>query len=205
MSEEGKEAPAVGLGFDPVLARKYRTERLARPSQWSPGVRVQSAGEYDRYTDQLARELLATCTPEHMAVIAAQHMIYADELKCVLEENKADLGKSFEDTFEFLIQASAKAAMIAIEAKRKHSAEKRAAGVRKNKGGVIAHARDIATKEWAKDSEQKIKTGEMAQIVFDALQKTEHCKLANNVGIVRRWIASCAPSYAKKAGPNRKY
>lgn len=89
MSDEGKEVPAPCLGFHPAQARKYRVERLARPSQWSPGVRVTSAKEYDRFTDQLARELLATCTPEHIAVIAAQHMMYADELKCLLSEERA--------------------------------------------------------------------------------------------------------------------
>ncbi|MDX2355000.1 MAG: hypothetical protein ACKVLM_04750 [Pseudomonadales bacterium] len=201
MSDDGKEAPAPGLGFNTLQAKKYRMERLARPSHWSPGVRVKSAEEYDRYADHLARELLATCTPEHMAVIAAQHMIYSDELKCLLEEDKADLDKVFKSFFEITVQTSTMTAMTAVEAYRKHSAEKRAAGVRARKEDVMALAREIAAEKWRKDIGKKIKIGKMAETVFSDLKKTKYCKLVSSVGAVRRWIKPEAPDFASQPGP----
>ena len=206
MRKEGKEAP--GLGLDPVLAKKYRAERLARPSHWNPGVRVQSAEEYDRYTDQLARELLAATTPNQLAVIAAQHMIYADELKCVLEENKAEQVAFIEDAEKAItdgtIEIATKVSMTVLKAYRTHTSNKRANAVAKRKKDVKALARNIATEKWRKDLEQKIKTGEMAKFVFDALKETKYSKLAGSVDAVRRWIKPCAPDYASKPGPSKK-
>ncbi len=209
MSDEGKEAPAVGLGFDPVLAKKYRADRLARPSHWSPGVRVQSAEEYERYTEQLVQELLVGSTPDRLAIIAAQHMMYADELKCVLEEERekhTQLTKNIKkSTKEAVIKISTEVAMTTLEAYRENASKKRADAVAKKKEGVKALARQIATELWKEDSEQKIQTGRMAAIVFDALKQTEHSKLVISVGAVREWITPCAPPHASKPGPGKKY
>jgi len=203
MAVDENEEQALGIGFDPALARQYRKERLARPKQWSPGVRIQSSEEYNHYTNQLARQLLKTLTLEQMAVITAQHMIFADELKFVLEENEADMGTAYQAIFAAVIQAAREAVLIGTKAKDRQSVEKRAAGVRKNKAGVKAYARELASKKWDKDSQQKIKIGKMAQTVYDELRKSSYSKLVVSVGAVRIWIAPCAPTYAKKPGPQK--
>ena len=86
MSEEDKVSTARGFRL-----RSIKEMKAQRPGNWSPGVRVISENEYKRFTEQLARELLTTYSPEHLAVIAAQHVMYSNELKCVLEEKKAEL------------------------------------------------------------------------------------------------------------------
>jgi hypothetical protein len=204
MSETGKEPSAQGLGIGFIVKKKAQTEQLSRPSQWSPGVRALSAEEYERFTDQLARELLATCTPERIALIAAQHMIYADELRCVLEENQIDPIKIVDLVSEIATNLATEVSMTVIEARRKHISNKRADAVSAGKKDVKARAISIAKEKWREDTHQKIKTGEMAKIVFDALKNTEHSKLATSVGAVRQWIKPCAPYYATKAGPNKK-
>lgn len=50
-------------------------------SGWEAGQEITSEEEYLRATHWLANQLLKECTPEHLAVIAAQHMIYVDSLK----------------------------------------------------------------------------------------------------------------------------
>lgn len=201
MSDDEKEPSAPRLGLRSfILAKKSPPEQSARPSQWSPGVRAVSAEEYDRFTDQLARELLATCSPEHIAVIAAQNMIYADELKCVIEENKTDSAK----VVEFATDLATKAAMTALGARRKHLAEKRANAVRDGKKDVMALARSIAMENWREDTHQKTKIGKMAEIVYGILKKSEHCKSVSSPDAVKRWIRSVAPAYAKMPGAQRE-
>lgn len=48
---------------------------------WEPGADIASEEEYQTATTWLATKLLRDCTPEQLAVVAAQHMIYADTLK----------------------------------------------------------------------------------------------------------------------------
>lgn len=47
---------------------------------------INSEAEYHEVTERLARQLLSELTPEHIAVIAAQHLIYVD----TLEQAKAE-------------------------------------------------------------------------------------------------------------------
>lgn len=60
---------------------------------WVAGQEISSEEEYRRATNWLADKLLAECAPEHLAVIAAQHMIYVDSLK---SSNEALLGANEE-------------------------------------------------------------------------------------------------------------
>ncbi|XOC01560.1 hypothetical protein ACMC9K_20655 [Pseudomonadota bacterium DY0742] len=201
MSDDGKELSAPRLGLRSfIAAKKSQSEQLDRPSQWSPGVRALSAEEYDRFTDQLARELLATCTSEHIAVIAAQHMIYADELQCVLAENQTEPVNVVEIVSKIATKVATEVSMTTLEAQRKHLAEKRAKAVRDLKKDVMDLARSIAAKKWHEDTEQKIKIGEMAKMVYRALLDTEYRKLVSSPDAVQRWIRPVAPDYAKKRG-----
>lgn len=200
MSDNERESSAPNLGLrDLIAAKKPHSEKLARPSHWSPGVRTLSADEYDRFTDQIARKLMATCTPEHLAVIAAQHMIYSDELKCLLEENKTGL-VAVDEAVRTIGKVATEVTMTTLRAWRKHLAEKRADAVRDGKKDVMARARSIATKKWHENAHQKIKIGKMAQIVYDALKETEYHKLVSSPDAVRNWIRPVAPDYASKSG-----
>ncbi len=209
MSDDRKEPSAPGLGLRSfILANKARSEQLTHPSKWAPGAEVLSAEEYDRFTEQLARELLATYTPEHIAVIAAQHMMYADELKlcahelgCMLKENMNTPDKIIEIARELTSKIATEVAMTAYKARRKHDDMKRANGVKKTKAPVKDLAISMAAERWRKDTEEKIKTGKMAEAVYEDLLKTEHRKLVSSQGAVHRWIAPIAPEYAKKPGP----
>lgn len=209
MSDDRKEPSAPGLGLRGfILANKARSAQLARPTQWSPGVRVQSADEYEQFTDRLARELQATCTPEHIAVIAAQHMMYANELKCVLEEMKAEQAGVVEVASKVVTDVATKLAteisITVLKSYRTHLSKKRADGVRKEKAPAKALALDMAAKEWRENTEKKLKTGEVAEKVYEALRQTEHRKSVSSQKAVHRWIAPIAPDYAKQPGPSRK-
>ncbi len=162
-------------------------------------MRAKSAEEYARFTEQLAQELLETYTPESLAVVTAQHIIYVDELKCVLEENKTEP----DYIVEIAKKIATEVAMTVLEARRKHLAEKRADAVRNRKKDVMALARSIATEKWREDPHQKIKIGKMAEIVYGDLQEAEDRKLASGPDVVRRWIRPVAPDYAKKPGAQR--
>ncbi len=49
--------------------------------EWEPGVEINSEAEYITMTQHLAKDLLSDHTPEQLAIIAAQHIIYTDMLK----------------------------------------------------------------------------------------------------------------------------
>lgn len=48
---------------------------------WEAGHDITTEEEYQQATEWLANKLLGECTPEHLAVIAAQHMICLDAVK----------------------------------------------------------------------------------------------------------------------------
>ncbi len=198
MSEEDKVSTARGFRL-----RSIKEMKAQRPGKWSPGVRVISENEYKRFTEQLARELLTTYSPEHLAVIAAQHMMYSNELKCVLEEKKAELVGVVEIARKVATDVATEISITVLKSYRTHHAKKRADRVRKVKASVMALARSMAKEWWCEDAEQKIKTGGMAKKVYDALLETEYRKLVANQRAVHRWIASVAPEYAKQPGPSQ--
>lgn len=202
MGNQENVESAPGLGFTPK--RKRQPEQVARPGKWSPGVRALSAEEYERFTNQLAQELLATCSLEHLAVIAAQHMIYADELKCVLEESKVDMPISVRTITAIAGEIAAEVAITAVRAHGEHRAEKRAVRVRAVKADVIALARRLAREKWGEDIGQTIRTGEMAEMLFRELKETEHANKVSSVNTVKRWIQPVTPDYAKRPGPGSR-
>ncbi len=70
------------------------------------------------------------------------------------------------------------------------------------------HARKLATELWNKDTEQKIRTGEMSNLVFDSVFTfAEQNGCADRVPPppqVKKWIKDLRPEYAKKRGRPRK-
>lgn len=231
MSDEGKEAPA--LGFDPVLARKYRKETLARPSQWSSGVRVQSAEEYDRYADLLARELLATCTPEQLAVTAAQHMMLLDAvsdsndelrktnfalqqlndaLQALSDETAAQL-KLEAETSNFLVKNTARIAKLALDSSKHTATQQRKANYEKTLGKfqrakepAIKRAQEIANEHWNAEraSGRRItRVTRMAEKVFNQLKKEGYYEvLPSTEQGLKKWINPVTPDEARRRGPD---
>lgn len=82
MSEDEKTPSA--RGFRP----RPRVVQDTQPGRWAPGIEVNSKEDYDRFTQQLAQELLSECTSEHIAVVAAQHMMLSDLLSRALAESR---------------------------------------------------------------------------------------------------------------------
>ncbi|MGU2141327.1 hypothetical protein ACSETH_28785 [Pseudomonas aeruginosa] len=58
---------------------------------WQPGMEITSESQYYEVTKQLAEALLSEHTPEQLAVIAAQHLIYVD----VLNHSKHESARGF--------------------------------------------------------------------------------------------------------------
>ncbi|WP_323888001.1 hypothetical protein [Aeromonas caviae] len=203
MSNDETAPPVQQSGFGFSTAQKAPLEQVARPNQWSPGLRALSAEEYERFTEQLAQELLAAYTPDHISVIAAQHMIWADELECLLEEERTRLEcqlkvekTRLDCTREALIESD----LIMHRSYRAQLAKKRADAVRNGKRDVQSLAQSIAAEKWRDDTCQKIKIGKMAEAVYLDLLNTEHSKLVSGPSCVRNWIRPVAPPYASKPG-----
>lgn len=203
MSNDGTVTPVLerGLGFSTV--QKAQGEQMARPSTWSPGVRALSTEEYERFTKQLEQELLASYTPDQIAAIAAQHIIWADELEILLKEERtrsecqSEVEKIRRD---YTREAYIESAIIMHRSYRTHLAKKRADAVRNGKRDVQSLAQSIAADKWREDKDQKIKIGKMAEVVYLALLNTEHSKLVSGPSCVRNWIRPVAPPYASKPG-----
>jgi hypothetical protein len=60
-------------------------------SGWEAGQEFVSEEEYQRATQWLANKLLRECSREELAVIAAQHVIYADTLKASSDSMKVHI------------------------------------------------------------------------------------------------------------------
>ena len=59
---------------------------------WQPGLRIISEPQYLEVTTELARTLLRQYTPEQVALIAAQHLVYVDALNQVEQASEPRLG-----------------------------------------------------------------------------------------------------------------
>jgi len=126
--------------------------------------------EYHESTERLANELLAEYTPQQIAIIAAQHIIYVDSLKASAEASEASstakdqliqyktrtvrimgeaLALSIADGRKKLTQRQAiQLAKIAIRASK--SAERRKiADLRHDKPGGAREKRDAIRAAWA--------------------------------------------------------
>ncbi|MBV2133358.1 hypothetical protein KRX52_11190 [Pseudomonas sp. MAP12] len=108
------------------------TEQEKEPTllRWEPGMEIASEKEYQEATNHLAKELLRDYTPEQLAVIAAQHVIYVDALssgntaaKEAIQIQKKLLQREALKT-EIMIKNVAKIAKIVLNAKNKQRAKK---------------------------------------------------------------------------------
>lgn len=177
MSEE-KEQSAKGFGLLGLIGRSPAARYLAAKKARKSTIQIDKLDDAElemaeRFAQELAQELMSTYSAEQIAQIAARHMIGADVF-----QRKAN---------------------SAVDNYRKQISEKRAERVKENKEHVIAMARQIAKEKWQADTEKKIRKGEMARLVYGALQATNYGKQAT-LGSVRDWITPVTPGYASKRG-----
>ena len=198
MSHEKKETSELRLGLQACLEPGFTFER-----QWSTGVKATSPEEFDQFTDQLARSLLETFTPEHIATIAAQHIIAMDELKCLQAEQEAVQEAVIQDLTEKARMAWLAGTQRALDRTKKQATTKRMAGgldERNKRASFIneeieRHAREI----WAADTDQEFRVTEMASLVKNAVEQ-DHPGEAPDLDRIKVLIRPVAPDYARKGG-----
>ncbi|MEH6501407.1 hypothetical protein [Halopseudomonas aestusnigri] len=111
------------------------------PLQWAPGMEITSAEHYNALVDELAQRLLKESSPEQLAAIAAQHLIYADALSESLVSVKEDMRAAneliatqgeiiallkIESRSKLTVRQTARMAHIILDAKHKQRARKAA-------------------------------------------------------------------------------
>lgn len=164
--------------------------------RWEPGMELSTEEEYHTATAWLAKELLRDNTPEQLAIIAAQHVIFADAIKARPKELEArpeafkhssdvprGLSRSTNEqlrrealakeelTSESLGEFGAHCAKIVLDAWRAKTAKKRMKGldlIGQKKDGITNRAREIATELWSNDT-KGLRIGDMADEVYRAL------------------------------------
>lgn len=73
------------------------------------------------------------------------------------------------------------------------------------KAAAIGRAKAIAAELWQADTAQKIRVGEMADLVYRALVNDGFTEsLPGNTARIQEWIKAGAPEYARKGGRRRK-
>lgn len=177
MSEE-KEPSAKGFGLLGLVGRSPAARYLAAKKARKSAIQADKPDDAElemaeRFAQELAQELMSTYPAEQIAQIAARYMIGADVF-----QRKAN---------------------SAVDNYRKQISEKRAERVKENKEDAIALARQIAKEKWQEDTEKKIRKGEMARLVYSALQDTNYGKQAT-LGSVRNWITPVTPDHASRRG-----
>lgn len=164
--------------------------------RWEPGMELSTEDEYHTATAWLAKQLLRDNTPEQLAIIAAQHVIYVDAIKAGPKKLEArpealthssdvprGLSRSTNEQLrrkalaseklatEALVKDRARWAKVVLEAWRAKETQKRMPGlslIKQKKDQVTNRAREIATELWAKDT-GKLRIGDMADMVYRAL------------------------------------
>lgn len=111
------------------------------PLQWTPGIEITSTEHYDALVDELAQRLLRENSLEQVAVIAAQHLIYADSLSESLVSSKENMRTAneliaaqsemidllkIESRSKLTVGQTARMARIILDAKDKQRATKAA-------------------------------------------------------------------------------
>lgn len=164
---------------------------------WEAGQEISTEEEYEQATEWLANKLLAECTPEHLAVIAAQHMIFVDTLKATQESltitndslkrscdtayqlTQAQLGISEElrkERTSFAISM----AQLAVTAYKKHSRMPR------SEGGKARHRETSALKVEALSNWEETGAKYSSRAAF-ARQNCRRYSVTKET--LQRWIA----------------
>lgn len=171
--------------------------------EWEPGVEINSEAEYMAMTQHLAKDLLSDNTPEQLAIIAAQHIIYTDMLKrsqeAQTEVTQLEILKN-----KILVKSTAKISKIVLEAFKTKTNQSKMSGLsilNKGKAAARERAKEIASERWNKDTEHKIRLGQMADLVWKVLVDEGYTDYLPNTAVsIKIWIKPVAPTYACKGG-----
>lgn len=166
-------------------------------SGWEAGQEITSEEEYQRATHWLANQLLKECTPEHLAVIAAQHMIYVDSLKASngsLNAENESLNRSqhvalqlaqvkreiMEELRKDIVPFGTYVAKLVVAGYQKHSK------IPRSEGGKARHRETNASKvEALKDWE----TNQANYSSRSAFARANRLKYSVTEETLKRWIA----------------
>jgi hypothetical protein len=210
-----------------ALGGKTMDDQEGQPNllRWELGMKLstETDKEYQAATARLAKELMRDYTPEQLAIITAQHVIYLDDLTNtndstkraasttaeLVEIQRAQLQNAALEN-EVLVKETVNFIQIALNEKKAKTTRKRMPGLdrtNQKKNEIAGCAREIATELWAKDTEG-LRIGDMADRVYRALAAKGFTKeaggLPETTGTVGAWIKSVAPDYASKGGRSRK-
>ncbi|WP_148558620.1 hypothetical protein [Pseudomonas chlororaphis] len=128
---------------------------------------------------------------------------HLEEASDTSEEASEKIRKSLVPLFLALLESSNISATVSIGTEK--SRLKPLLEGHRVKNSVIKRAKDMAAEMWVKDTDKRIKTSEMADMVWRKLVDeglSEH--LPDNVERVRVWIRGVAPEYAKAKGRPKK-
>lgn len=177
---EPKDAAGPGLEFDPH-SEEWKRLKLEH---------------------RLTRHLLETCTHEELARSTARLTLERIDFREASIEAAGEIAK----------KVAQNVTIQAISAFKQHQKIPRQKNYKSTLGLIaerVAKAKDAAKQTarelWAKDSECKIRIGEMALKVYKVLLGTEHKEsLPFDGEALRAWIKEVAPDYARKGGAPRK-
>lgn len=172
-------------------------------SSWQSGMQITSAQQHDEKVELMASELLSNNTPKQLAVITAQHIIYTDMLVNA-QEAQGEVTQLEILKNEILLKRTAQIAKIVLEAFKTKTNQSKMSGLSiLNEGKATARkrAKEIASGLWNKDTEQKIRLGQMADLVWKVLVDEDYTNyLPNTAASIKAWIKPVAPTYACKGG-----
>lgn len=189
-------------------------KKQAKQSAWGPGMEISSEAQYHEVTERLARELLQEHTPEQLALITAQHLIYVDALKIssdevdqIIQTKDAQLQNEILKN-EILLRDTARLSKIVLEAWKRKTRKKKMSGLNRHnesKSAAMARARVVAEELWRADTANEILIGAMADRVYRVLVDEGYEEsLPSTAERLKHWIKPVAPEYARQGGRPRK-
>lgn len=161
--------------------------------------------EYHESTERLANELLAEYTPQQIAIIAAQHIIYVDFLKASADATEAasvakdQLFQVQEQRLLLSIEECAKRLTVEVAAKYAYLAT-RAFVSYQAKGSVSARRDQILKPNWIAHCKAAIASGKEIETLNDLqqLQGYDPGAMTIQPATLRKWARSAGIKF--KAG-----
>lgn len=165
--------------------------------------------EYHESTERLANELLAEYTPQQIAIIAAQHIIYVDFLKASADATEAasvakdQLFQVQEQRLLLSIEECAKRLTVEVAAKYAYSAT-RAFFSHKAKGSVSARRDQILKPNWIAHCKAAVDSGQRIETLDDLLQIQGYDPEITTIqpATLRKWASSVGIEF--KVGRRKK-
>lgn len=201
--------------------------------RWEPGMELSTEEEYHAATAWLAKELLRDNTPEQIAIIAAQHVIFADAIMARPKELEArpevlkhssdiprGLSRSTNEQLrrealakeelarEVLAKFGAQCSKMVLDAWQAKTTRKRMTGlvlISDSKGEARNRALEISTSIWLADTTEVTRIRIVGQKVWNQLiDDGLKDALPDNMEAMMDWIRPAAPHGASRPGRDKK-